>query len=227
MKSKLSWRAVHLCKLQINFSLGQTHFLNVFRLHRLPKAIDIFNVHVSIHTHTHTFRERIWIRPSSFTFFTILSLKLSNITFLFFYDTLNISVNVYLPYFKCKWSFTCKTICNILELFWRKHKALVVLTCPYFPAIGRMLFFAMDDVCCWFPELIVNKAKMEPTEETDDAVERRYNELCLDLNMDKGTKEEAWESYQKIKTKYTLEVGQIFACVRYINISTRNFQFIW
>lgn len=40
---------------------------------------------------------------------------------------------------------------------------------------------------------------MEPTEETDDAVERRYNELCLDLNMDKGTKEEAWESYQKIK----------------------------
>lgn len=67
---------------------------------------------------------------------------------------------------------------------------------------------------------------MEPTEETDDAVERRYNELCLDLNMDKGTKEEAWESYQKIKTKYTLEVGQIFACVRYINVSTRNFHFI-
>lgn len=61
---------------------------------------------------------------------------------------------------------------------------------------------------------------MEPTEETDDAVERRYNELCLDLNMDKGTKEEAWESYQKIKTKYTLEVGQFFAYVRYINIST-------
>lgn len=57
---------------------------------------------------------------------------------------------------------------------------------------------------------------MEPTEETDDAVERRYNELCLDLNMDKGTKEEAWESYQKIKTKYTLEVGQFFAYVRYI-----------
>lgn len=184
-------------------------------------------------TQTHiiwSFRERIWIRPSTFhifTFFTILSLKLSNITFLFFYDTLNISVNVYLPYFKCKWSCNYKTICNILELFWRKHKALVVLTCPYFPAIGRMLFFAMDDVCCWFPEFIVNKAKMEPTEETDDAVERRYNELCLDLNMDKGTKEEAWESYQKIKTKYTLEVGQIFACVRYINISTRNFQFIW
>lgn len=191
-----------------------------------PKPL-IFSMYTYLYTHTHTFRERIWIRPSSFTFFTILSLKLSNITFLFFYDTLNISVNVYLPSFKCKWSFTCKTICNILELFWRKHKALVVLTCPYFPAIGRMLFFAMDDVCCWFPELIVNKAKMEPTEETDDAVERRYNELCLDLNMDKGTKEEAWESYQKIKTKYTLEVGQIFACVRYINISTRNFQFIW
>lgn len=60
---------------------------------------------------------------------------------------------------------------------------------------------------------------MEPTEETDDAVERRYNELCLDLNMDKGTKEEAWESYQKIKTKYTLEVGQFFAYVRYIHIN--------
>lgn len=58
---------------------------------------------------------------------------------------------------------------------------------------------------------------MEPTEETDDAVERRYNELCLDLNMDKGTKEEAWESYQKIKTKYTLEGDQMhwLACALY------------
>lgn len=60
---------------------------------------------------------------------------------------------------------------------------------------------------------------MEPTEETDDAVERRYNELCLDLNMDKGTKEEAWESYQKIKTKYTLEVGQFFAYEVYKHIN--------
>lgn len=51
---------------------------------------------------------------------------------------------------------------------------------------------------------------MEPTEENDDAVERKYDEICLDLNMDKGTKEEAWESYQKIQTKYTLEVWPIF-----------------
>lgn len=57
---------------------------------------------------------------------------------------------------------------------------------------------------------------MEPTEENDDAVERKYNEICLDLNMDKGTKEEAWESYQKIQTKYTLEVWPIFLLTAYV-----------
>lgn len=36
---------------------------------------------------------------------------------------------------------------------------------------------------------------MELIEEIDDVVERRYNELCFDLNMDKGIKEEVWESY--------------------------------
>ncbi|XP_048757821.2 retinoblastoma-like protein 1 isoform X3 [Ostrea edulis] len=58
---------------------------------------------------------------------------------------------------------------------------------------------------------------MEPTEDTDDAVERKYSELCLDLNMDKRTKEESWESYQKIQTKYTLEGDQMhwLACALY------------
>ncbi|XP_061162475.1 retinoblastoma-like protein 1 isoform X1 [Saccostrea echinata] len=58
---------------------------------------------------------------------------------------------------------------------------------------------------------------MEPTEDTEDAVERKYNELCLDLNMDKRTKEESWENYQNIKTKYTLEGDQMhwLACALY------------
>jgi hypothetical protein len=61
---------------------------------------------------------------------------------------------------------------------------------------------------------------MEPSEDTDDAVERKYSELCLDLNMDKRTKEESWESYQKILTKYTLEASVFVLngdCLAYSN----------
>lgn len=40
----------------------------------------------------------------------------------------------------------------------------------------------------------------------DDRLDDRYDELCLDLNMDKKTKEDAWRNYEKIKKNYTLEV---------------------
>lgn len=34
----------------------------------------------------------------------------------------------------------------------------------------------------------------------------RFDNLCRDLNMDEETSQEAWSSYQKISTNYTLEV---------------------
>lgn len=39
----------------------------------------------------------------------------------------------------------------------------------------------------------------------------RFESLCRDLNMDEDTSQEAWSSYQKISTNYTLEVP--FVCV--------------
>lgn len=43
-------------------------------------------------------------------------------------------------------------------------------------------------------------------EESEDRVEGRFEELCLDLNMDKKTKETAWNSYERIKKNFSLEV---------------------
>ncbi|KAL3858951.1 hypothetical protein ACJMK2_009197 [Sinanodonta woodiana] len=55
------------------------------------------------------------------------------------------------------------------------------------------------------------------SEDGDEKVEQRYEELCLDLNMDKNAKEEAWNSYQRIRTNYTLEGDQIhwLSCALY------------
>ena len=39
----------------------------------------------------------------------------------------------------------------------------------------------------------------------------RFENLCRDLNMDEETSQEAWSSYQKISTNYTLEVP--FVCL--------------
>lgn len=35
----------------------------------------------------------------------------------------------------------------------------------------------------------------------------RFENLCRDLNMDEETSQEAWLSYQRISTNYTLEVS--------------------
>jgi hypothetical protein len=45
------------------------------------------------------------------------------------------------------------------------------------------------------------------SEDGEDKLEEKYDELCLDLNMDRKTKEEAWKNYEKIKKNYTLEVN--------------------
>jgi len=37
----------------------------------------------------------------------------------------------------------------------------------------------------------------------------KYTELCADLNMDKMTTEEAWQSFENISQNYTLEVDLV------------------
>ena len=47
----------------------------------------------------------------------------------------------------------------------------------------------------------------------------RFESLCRDLNMDEETSQEAWSSYQKISTNYTLEVSlPLFECLRSLHV---------
>lgn len=41
----------------------------------------------------------------------------------------------------------------------------------------------------------------------DEDVEQRFSNLCRDLNMDRNSQEEAWESYRRIRTYFVLEVS--------------------
>ena len=45
------------------------------------------------------------------------------------------------------------------------------------------------------------------SEDGDEAIEQKYDELCYDLNMDSASKLDAWETFQRIRLNYTLEVG--------------------
>ena len=47
------------------------------------------------------------------------------------------------------------------------------------------------------------------SDDGDDA-EARYEDLCMDLNLDKTAKEEAFASYQAIEQNYSLEVISLF-----------------
>ncbi|CAG2195528.1 Retinoblastoma-like protein 1,Retinoblastoma-like protein 2 [Mytilus edulis] len=47
------------------------------------------------------------------------------------------------------------------------------------------------------------------SEDGEDAVESQFEELCLDLNMDKKARDEALENYQKILENYSLEGNQL------------------
>jgi len=45
------------------------------------------------------------------------------------------------------------------------------------------------------------------SEDGDDGqIEARFESLCMDLNMDRSSQEEAWQSFERIRTSYTLEV---------------------
>ena len=51
--------------------------------------------------------------------------------------------------------------------------------------------------------------KMGLSDDGDDA-EAPYEDLCMDLNLDKTAKEEAWENFVGIKRNYSLEVRIIY-----------------
>ncbi|KAK3927281.1 Retinoblastoma-like protein 1 [Frankliniella fusca] len=52
-----------------------------------------------------------------------------------------------------------------------------------------------------------------------DPDESVYQELCVKLNMDKDTADEAWQNYQKIRVNYLLEGNQLhwLACALYVS----------
>lgn len=62
--------------------------------------------------------------------------------------------------------------------------------------------------------------------ETDinSSVKRRYNDLSLDLNLDQATADEAWNNYENIQLKYTLEGEQLpwLACALYAACRRRS-----
>lgn len=53
----------------------------------------------------------------------------------------------------------------------------------------------------------------------DGQMERRFDALCLDLNMDRSSQEEAWQAFERITTNYTLEGDSLhwLACALYVS----------
>lgn len=50
------------------------------------------------------------------------------------------------------------------------------------------------------------------------SVRRRYTDLSLDLNLDQVTADEAWNNYENIQLKYTLEVRFVRCAVALVGI---------
>lgn len=50
----------------------------------------------------------------------------------------------------------------------------------------------------------------EDGDENGQDIYERFDDLCLDLNLDTSSKDEAWEAFERIRTNYTLEVGMVF-----------------
>lgn len=47
------------------------------------------------------------------------------------------------------------------------------------------------------------------SENSDDHIFKRHQELCNNLNMDSATTAQAWDSYDSIRQHYTLEVSKL------------------
>ncbi|KAI0238443.1 Retinoblastoma-like protein 1 [Lamellibrachia satsuma] len=54
---------------------------------------------------------------------------------------------------------------------------------------------------------------------SDDSDEQRFEELCLDLNMDKNAKDEAAQAFERMRRNYTLEGNTLhwLACALYVS----------
>jgi hypothetical protein len=59
-----------------------------------------------------------------------------------------------------------------------------------------------------------------------ESIECVYNRLCLDLNMDVETKEDAWRSYEHIRKHYVLEGDQIHWLAVSLYVSCRRNRFL-
>ena len=68
------------------------------------------------------------------------------------------------------------------------------------------LFVSICILGLTFPEKISNFTKMGLSDEGDESVHQKFEDICLDLNMDTTTKHNAWINYNKILTNYSLEV---------------------
>ena len=51
---------------------------------------------------------------------------------------------------------------------------------------------------------------MDESIDTND-LQQRFLDLCQDVNMDKATLENAWQTYNDVITNYTLEVSRSLA----------------
>ena len=63
-------------------------------------------------------------------------------------------------------------------------------------------------------------------DEGEESVESRFEELCLDLNLDRTTKEESWQNYKRIKTNFSLEV-KILSPVTILNSFHVKHHILW
>lgn len=103
----------------------------------------------------------------------------------------------YNPY--CYWQLTRCRHANIirrLAIFGARH---------IFPPFRVSAAFQLGSV-----ERKSKMASSSDDEETNSS--ERFENLCRDLNMDEETSQEAWSSYQKISTNYTLEASLPFVC---------------
>lgn len=54
------------------------------------------------------------------------------------------------------------------------------------------------------------KQSEQKKDDTTDTVKIDFDQLCRELNMDISTADSAWNSYNEMKHKYTLEVSFFF-----------------
>ncbi|XP_043236670.1 retinoblastoma-like protein 1 isoform X1 [Amphibalanus amphitrite] len=69
------------------------------------------------------------------------------------------------------------------------------------------------------PHPVLSTANMNAVDEKSDQVHGQFTEMCYDLNMDKMTAREAWNSYCQVKQNYTLEGNKLhwLACSLYVS----------